>query len=120
MRQFCLTASALATTIFQVEHGYYPACRRSALRIRLSPSSSSRVGAGLDAAVEVGEGELLVGAVQVVVVLAPAQEQRIDAQLLLDQPDDRDRAPLADEDRLGAEARLDGADRGPDARAYRC
>ena len=69
----------------------------------------------LDAAVEVGEGELLVGSVQVVVVLAPAQEQGVDAQVLLDQPDDRDRAPLADEDGLGAEAGLDGADRGPDA-----
>ena len=71
--------------------------------------------AGLDAAVEVGEGELLVGAVQVVVVLAPAQEQGVDAQVLLDEPDDRDRAPLANENGPGAEAGLDRADRGLDA-----
>ena len=41
--------------------------------------------AGLDAAMKIGEGKLLVGAMQIVVVLAPAQEQGVDAQVLLDQ-----------------------------------
>ena len=40
-----------------------------------------QVGAGLDAAVVVGEGELLVGAVEVVVVLAPADEEGVDAEV---------------------------------------
>ena len=51
---------------------------------RLARQLVEQVGAGLDAAMEVGEGELLVGSVQVIVVLAPAQEQCIDAQVLLD------------------------------------
>ena len=41
-----------------------------------------QVGAGRDAAVVVGEGKLLVGAVGVVVVLAPAQQQHVDAELV--------------------------------------
>ena len=95
--------------------------RRGELTVRQPTLGQLReqVGAGLDAAVEVGERELLVGPVEVVVVLAPAEEQGIDAQVLLDQADDRDRAPLADEDRLGAEPGLDGPDRGADARACR-
>ena len=68
---------------------------------------------------EVGQGELLVGAVQVIVVLAPAQEQGVDAEVLLDEPHDRDRAALANEDGPVAEAGLDGAHRGLDTRAYR-
>ena len=63
------------------------------------PAPSKQVGAGLDAAVEVGQGELLVRPVQVVVVLAPAEQERIDAELRLEQADDGDRAPFADEDR---------------------
>ena len=82
-------------------------------------SSSKRWALALMPAMEVGQRELLVGPVQVIVVLAPAQQEGIDAELLLEQPDDRDRAAFADEDRLGAEARLDGPHRGPDARACR-
>ena len=65
---------------------------------------------------EIGDRELLVGPVQVVVVLAPAQKQGVDAQLLLDQADDRNRAPFADEDGLRAETGLDRPDGGPHAR----
>ena len=75
-----------------------------------------QVGAGLDAAMKVGEGEFLVGPVQVIVILAPAQKQRIDAQVLFDQPHDRDRASLANEDGLGAKASLDRTHGGLDAR----
>ena len=66
-----------------------------------------QVGAGLDAAVEVGQRELLVRAVEVVVVLAPAEQEGIDAELRLEQADDRDRASFADEDRRLAEPGLD-------------
>ncbi len=38
--------------------------------------------AGFDAAVEIGQAKLFVGAVRVVVVQAPAQEQRVDASSL--------------------------------------
>ena len=68
---------------------------------------------------EIGEGELLVGTMQIVVVLAPAQEQGIDAQMLLDEPDNRNRAPLANENRPRTKAGLDGADRSLDARRFR-
>ena len=88
--------------------------------LTLFPKLCQQIGAGLDAAVEVGDRELLVRPVEVIVVLAPAQKQRVDAQLLLDQADDRNRAPLADEDRLGSETGLDRPDGGLDARAYRC
>src|SRR5271157_5277140 len=73
--------------------------------------------AGLDAPVKIGQRELLIGAVQVVVVLAPAKQERVNFQVLLEQPHNRNGASLADEDRLGAEARLDGPDRGPEAGA---
>ena len=54
---------------------------------------------------------------QVIVVLAPAQQQRVHFQVLLEQSHDRNRPPFADEDRLAAETCLDGPDRGPEAGA---
>ncbi len=51
---------------------------------------------------------------QVIVVLAPAQQQRVHFQVLLDQSHHRNRSPLADENRLAAEPCLDGPDRGPE------
>src|SRR5437660_1700037 len=84
---------------------------------RRSGQLREQVGGGLDAAVEVGQGELLVGAVQVVVVLAPAEQQGVDAELGLEQADDRDGAPLADEDRPRAETGLDRPGRRADPSA---
>ena len=47
-------------------------------------------GARADAALEIFERETFVRAVQVVGVLAPAEEQRVDAENLLEGPHDRD------------------------------
>ena len=55
--------------------------------------------AGLDAAMEVGQAELLVGTVRVVVVLAPAQQQDVGVQGLVEPGDDGDRAAFAGVDR---------------------
>ena len=52
---------------------------------------------------EIGQGELLVGTVGVVVVLTPAQQQRIGFQLLVESGDDGNRASFAGEDRPAAE-----------------
>ena len=87
---------------------------------QLFPKLCQEIGARLDAAMEVGDREFFVGPVQVIVVLAPAEQKRVDAQLLLDQADDRDRAALADEDRLLAEPDLDGPDGGHARPACRC
>ena len=81
-------------------------------------SSSSRCALALMPRWKSARRELLVGAVQVIVVLAPAQEQGVDPQVLLDQPHDGNRAPLADENRLGAEPGLDGPDRGPETGSF--
>ena len=66
-----------------------------------------QIGAGPDAAVKVGEVEFFVRAVRVVVVEAPAKQQRIDAKLLMERAHDRDRAPFANEHRRRAERLLD-------------
>src|SRR5215468_8659557 len=65
--------------------------------IRLAGQLDEQMGRRLDAAVEIGDREFLVGSVEIIVVLAPAQEQSVHAQVLLDEPDYRDRAPLAHE-----------------------
>ena len=88
---------------------------RSTSRHGSSASSCEQVGARLDAAVEVGQRELLVGAVEVVVVLAPAQEQGIDARCCLSRPTTGIEPPSRMKTGLGAEARLDGPDRGAEA-----
>ena len=53
-----------------------------------------QIGAGFDAAMEIGQVEFLVRAVGVVVVQAPAQQQRIDSELLAEGGDDRESSLL--------------------------
>ena len=62
-----------------------------------------QMGAGPGAAVEIGQGEVFVGAVQIVRILAPTQEECIDSQDVPEGSDDGDRTPLADHHRLGPE-----------------
>ena len=92
LRQFCLTASVLATTNFRSSMGIPFHCSSTAasdlaeLARAIDSFASSPAGAlALMPRWKSAIAELLVGAVQVIVVLAPAQEQRVDAQLLLDQ-----------------------------------
>src|SRR6516165_84586 len=66
-----------------------------------------QVGAGLDSPMKVGKRELLVGAMKVIVALAPTQEQRVNSQVLFDKAHHRDRTAFAHEDRLGAKPLLD-------------
>src|SRR5579864_9019093 len=73
--------------------------------------------ARLDAAVEISQAELLVRPVQVIVGLAPAEQQRVDAKLCLDQSHHGYRPALADEDWLLPEPGLNGPNRCVDARA---
>ena len=92
-----------------IEHGIEIAIveRSTAIRdagIRRSDFALAKlfpqVGAGFDAAMEVGQAEFFVGAVRVVVVQAPAQQQGIDSQQIVKGRHDRDRAPFAHEHRL--------------------
>ena len=59
----------------------YPIRSRHGDLAQLAP----QIGAGPDAAMEVRQAELLVGAVRVVVVLSPAEQQRVDAELVAEQ-----------------------------------
>lgn len=61
---------------------------------------------------KVGEAELLVGAVCIVIVQAPTQQQRIAAQLRFESVDDRNRTAFANKHRCGAESSFDGFRRG--------
>ena len=56
---------------------------------------------------EIGQGELLVGTVRVVVVLPPAEQQGVGLQRLVEIQHDGDRSALAGIDRLAAEGVLD-------------
>src|SRR5690606_18349323 len=64
-------------------------------------------GAGADAALEGIEAEVFVGAVQVVGVLSPAEQQSVDPQDRFEGADDGDGAPFADQNGGLAEARFD-------------
>src|SRR5690242_1154104 len=63
--------------------------------------------AGLDTAMKVGQRKLFVGAVRVIVVQPPAEQERIDAKLLLEVRHNRNRPALAHENRLFSKALLD-------------
>src|SRR5262245_45903364 len=67
--------------------------------------------AGLRSAVEVGQGEMFVGTVQIVAVPAPAQQECIESQNAAEAAYDRDRAPLANHDRIDGERAFDRAPR---------
>src|SRR3972149_2036859 len=91
------------------------------------PTPSSRIllcqfgpkmGAGTDSALEVGEAELFVGAVGIVVVLPPAQQEHVGVELVGEGIDDRDRAALADVHRRRAEAGFDRGGGGPNIRTF--
>ena len=87
------------------------------MRLDFPASSASRWALALIPRWKSARENFSFGPVQVVVVLAPAEQEGIDAELVLEQADDGDRAPLADEDRRRAEPGLDGADGGADAGA---
>src|SRR5438094_520800 len=57
---------------------------------------------------KIGQAEFFIGAVGVVIIQSPAEQQTIDTQPLAKVRDDRDRAPLADEDRRHVESLFNG------------
>src|SRR5205807_10192846 len=70
-----------------------------------------QIGAGFNSAMKIGEVEFFVRAMGIVVIQAPAQQQRIDSKLLPAGGHDWNRASLAHKNRLLAERSLNGVDR---------